>query len=193
MRVAPLGAYFADDYARAADEAARSAEVTHAHPEGIAGAIAVAVAAARAARGREDGLTSTPETFLDDVLAHVPASAVRDGIEQARGIAPETAAEHVAIALGNGSFVSAQDTVPYTLWCAAHSLGSYEEALWTTVRGLGDRDTTCAIVGGIVACAMGMEAIPQEWRESREALPTWHLESQPEAPRAAGRTSQRRT
>jgi len=125
------------------------------------------------------------------VLAHVPASNVRNRIERARDIAIGTAAEHVAVTLGNGTFVSAQDTLPYALWCAAHSLGSYEEALWTTVRGLGDRDTTCAIVGGIVACATGVEAIPQEWRESREALPTWHMESQPEAPRAARRTSQR--
>ncbi|MFC0036759.1 ADP-ribosylglycohydrolase family protein [Actinomadura rayongensis] len=39
MRVAPLGAYFADDPARAAEQAARSAEVTHAHPEGIADAV----------------------------------------------------------------------------------------------------------------------------------------------------------
>ncbi|WP_210408401.1 ADP-ribosylglycohydrolase family protein, partial [Allokutzneria sp. NRRL B-24872] len=49
MRVAPLGAHFADDPARAAMEAALSAEVTHPHPEGVAGAVAVALAAAHAA------------------------------------------------------------------------------------------------------------------------------------------------
>ncbi|MER7168056.1 ADP-ribosylglycohydrolase family protein, partial [Micromonospora sp. NPDC000207] len=42
MRVGPLGAYFADSTARAAAQARASAEVTHAHPEGIAGAQAVA-------------------------------------------------------------------------------------------------------------------------------------------------------
>lgn len=46
MRVAPLGAWFADDITKVVSEASKSAEVTHAHPEGIAGAIAVAVAAA---------------------------------------------------------------------------------------------------------------------------------------------------
>jgi ADP-ribosylglycohydrolase len=46
MRVAPLGAYFADDLPTLVDQARRSAEVTHAHPEGVAGAIAVALAAA---------------------------------------------------------------------------------------------------------------------------------------------------
>lgn len=44
MRVAPLGAFFADDPAEAARQAALSATVTHTHPEAVAGAIAVAVA-----------------------------------------------------------------------------------------------------------------------------------------------------
>src|SRR6266550_4382390 len=48
MRVAPLGAYFADDLERCAEEAKASSLVTHTHPEGVAGAIAVAVAAAMA-------------------------------------------------------------------------------------------------------------------------------------------------
>ena len=39
---------------------ARRAEVTHAHPEGIAGAVAVAVAAALAARARLDGAPARP-------------------------------------------------------------------------------------------------------------------------------------
>ena len=46
MRVAPLGAYFADELDAVVEQASFSAEVTHSHPEGIAGAIAVAVAAA---------------------------------------------------------------------------------------------------------------------------------------------------
>jgi hypothetical protein len=37
MRVAPLRAYHADRPAAAAEEAIKSAEVTHAHPEGVAG------------------------------------------------------------------------------------------------------------------------------------------------------------
>ena len=48
MRVAPLGAYHLDGPRRAAEQAIRSAEVTHAHPEGIVGAVLVAVAAAHA-------------------------------------------------------------------------------------------------------------------------------------------------
>jgi ADP-ribosylglycohydrolase len=69
--------------------------------------------------------------------------------------------------------------VPFCLWAAAHHRGSYEEALWTTVSGLGDRDTTCAIVGGIVAMSAGVESIPKIWLESREPLPAWFLYPRP--------------
>ena len=75
--------------------------------------------------------------------------------------------------LGNGVGVSAQDTVPFALWCAGERLNDYAEALWLTVAGLGDCDTTCAIVGGIVAMAANKETIPTEWHDAREALPTW--------------------
>ncbi|MCP4245443.1 MAG: ADP-ribosylglycohydrolase family protein, partial [bacterium] len=48
----------------------------------------------------------------------------------------------------------------------------YVEAMWATVAAGGDRDTTCAIVGGIVACRVDADAIPESWRQAREPLPT---------------------
>jgi ADP-ribosylglycohydrolase len=63
--------------------------------------------------------------------------------------------------------------VPFALWCAAHHLDDFVEAMWLTVGGLGDRDTTCAIVGGIVAGYVGTEGIPESWRSAREPLPAW--------------------
>jgi ADP-ribosylglycohydrolase len=192
MRVAPLGAYFADDLDVAAEQAARSAEVTHAHPEGIAGAVAVAVAAGCAARRHGGHVQSSAEEVFDTVLRFVPTSKVRNGIERARDLRADIAIEHAAALLGNGTLISAQDTVPFALWCAARYLDNYQEALWSTVRGLGDRDTTCAIVGGIVACSAGIESIPAEWRANREPLPSWHLDSPPRAPRSRKTSAKRR-
>jgi ADP-ribosylglycohydrolase len=34
----------------------------------------------------------------------------------------------------------------------------------------GDIDTTCAIIGGIVALSAGRDSIPPEWLSAREAL-----------------------
>jgi len=175
MRVAPLGAYFADDLEVVRAQAVLAAEVTHAHPEGIAGAVAVALAAAWACRLRESHATSSVQDFLDTLLSDMPDSAVRVKISRARDLRTDLAVEHAAAMLGNGAQVSAQDTVPFCLWCAAKYLDNYEEAMWATVSALGDRDTTCAIVGGIVTCYTGIEGIPPDWLVAREPLPDWIL------------------
>jgi len=175
MRVAPLGAYFADDLNAVAREAGASAEITHAHPEGVAGAVAVAVAAAIACRLRKEN-SATPPTravFLDTVLSYVPSGLTYDALEHARDLAPQTSVALAVAALGNGSRVSSPDTVPFALWCAGESLAEYEDALWRTVSGLGDRDTTCAITGGVVSCYAGADAVPALWRERCEPLPPW--------------------
>ena len=173
MRVAPLGAYFADDLDAVIREAERSTVVTHAHPEAAAGAVAVAVAAALACQARAEPALLQPDVFLGRVLDHVPDGMVREKIRHARNLAPGSSVTLAVSALGNGTGISAQDTVPFVLWCAAQRLESYQEALWLTVSGLGDRDTTCAMVGGIVACYTGVEGVPELWREAREELPEW--------------------
>jgi len=173
MRVAPLGAFFADDLAAVVEQADRSARVTHAHPEGIAGAIAVAVAAAWAWRLRGSP-PPRPQDFLDLVRASVPDTSVALRTSLARDLAAAGAPlSRVVEVVGNGSEVTAQDTVPFVLWSAAQHLDNYEEALWQTVSGLGDMDMTCAMVGGIVASYTGIDAIPAEWRRNREPLPGW--------------------
>ncbi|MBI3924619.1 MAG: ADP-ribosylglycohydrolase family protein [Armatimonadetes bacterium] len=165
MRAAPVGAYFAGNIRQVLEQARLSAMVTHAHAEGQAGAMAVAAAAAWAAQTESlDG-----REMLEWVRSHTPEGDTRSGLLQALAFSFESAPEEAAEALGSGQQVSAQDTVPFALWCAARHLDSYPEALWATVSGLGDLDTTCAIVGGIVVlCAR--EGIPADWRSATEAL-----------------------
>lgn len=170
MRVGPLGAYYADSFDAVAKAARASAEVTHAHSEGIAGAIAVAVAAAWAWQWSKLADRAPGEELLRVVLAYTPQGETRRGIEKALTLPLETTGVAAAHELGSGQRVTAPDTVPFTLWCAANHLDDYEEALWTTVAGLGDRDTTCAIVGGIVALSAGQESIPSTWLAARESL-----------------------
>jgi len=167
MRVAPVGAYFADQSVTTIAEQARlSAEVTHAHPEGIAGAIAVAVATALAWRQR-----GTPGPLGNDWIREVRNAVPRGYTFSALGLPANATIIDAAKALGNGSGVTAPDTVPLCLWVAARRSNDFAEALWETVAALGDRDTTCAIVGGILAGVCGTEGIPSDWREARERLP----------------------
>jgi ADP-ribosylglycohydrolase len=164
MRVAPIGAYFADDLSDVIRAARKSAEVTHAHAEGQAGAIAVAVAAAWVVRGGTD-----PDELFETVLRNTPPGDTRAGIEVASQLGLFEDVGRAVAGLGNGSRVISPDTVPFSLWCVARHLGDFEEAMWTTVSGLGDRDTTCAIVGGIVSLGE-TAAIPADWLRAREPL-----------------------
>lgn len=164
MRSAPIGAYFFDDLSTVVSEARRSAEVTHYHPEGQAGAIAVAIAAAMVCAG-----CASPTALLAAVLEHTPDGETRAGLEQAARLPLDYDVRSAVAALGNGSRIISQDTVPFALWCVARHLGNYEEAMWNTVSGLGDRDTTCAIVGGIVALDPSA-TIPPAWLAARESL-----------------------
>ncbi|WNI22456.1 ADP-ribosylglycohydrolase family protein [Streptomyces sp. ITFR-16] len=161
MRVAPLGARFHRDLDHAAAQAVLQAEVTHAHPDGIAGAVAVAVAAGLAARGA---------FTLDAVVALTPAGPVRDGLERAAELPFATEPVHAAELLGNGRRIRADDTVPFALWTAARHPDDLEAALWATAEGFGDVDTTCAITGGVVGAAVGVGGVPAEWLARREPL-----------------------
>lgn len=181
MRAAPLGAFFADDLSAVSEQAALSAQVTHAHPEGIAGAVAVALAAAEACRCRAAGCRPSHEEFLGRIVEGLAQSEVRSKLARARSMEQVASLDFPVSVLGNGMNMSAQDTVPFALWCCGQSLENYEEALWLTVSAGGDRDTLCAIVGGVVASFVGADGIPSEWRHRRETLPRWHL-SRPLAP-----------
>lgn len=174
MRVAPIGAYFADDFQEVVEQTKRATLVTHTHPEGLAGAIAVAIAAAWAYRV---GIGSAPSfaNLIDMVLPYVPESEVARRLARANQLSPATPASQAAAVLGNGSDISCQDTVPFALWCASSYLNDFEGAMWHTALGFGDLDTNCAIVGGIVALRVGQAGIPETWRASREPLPSWAL------------------
>lgn len=163
MRVAPLGAFFNNDMERIVKEARKSAMITHAHPEGQAGAIAVALAAGLAAQEQ----TFKPYVFISMVAEWTPESEVKEKLLLASKIA-EDDFDYAVEALGTGQRVSAQDTVPFCVWVAAHWANDFEKALWKTVSAGGDLDTTCAIVGGIVS--LSCKKIPTNWLDHREPL-----------------------
>lgn len=170
MRVAPLGAYFSDDISVVPAMATKSAHVTHFHPEGIAGAIAVAVAAAIASSQRDAQPNDAAKIIWNAVLDLTPESKTRSRLARAHGLS-EASPRDIAREVGNGSEISAQDTVPFCIWNACRSLGCYQEALLSTLEVGGDCDTNCAIVGGIIAAFSGMDGIPKDWLAAREGLP----------------------
>ena len=173
MRIPPLGAYFADDYEACVANARKSSEVTHSHPEGVAGGIAVAIAAAKVMRADGD-LDVARQDYYATILQYTPQSEVYEKI-QAVSEMRQTDPDYIAEKVGNGRAVSAQDTVPFVVWSAFRFMDNYSNAIWHTASVGGDTDTTCAMVGGIVACMVGIENIPPIWRDHTEKLPQWAL------------------
>jgi diguanylate cyclase (GGDEF)-like protein len=174
-RTAPLGAFFSSSPAKAAREAPLAAAVTHLHPEGLAGAQAVAVAAAIAAKPQH----AVGGDYLQEVLSYLPESQIRQNIERVVAV-PVSDLDGCLKLLSGDDFGTVQTAVPFSLWCAAHHLDDFEAALWLAVSGLGNRDTTCSIVGGIVALSTGQ--VPAEWTAHREPLPESALLGEREAP-----------
>jgi len=161
MRAAPIGAYFAPDLDRVRVEALRSAEPTHAHPDGAAGAVAVAVAAALATTG-----DVPPARWLATTIEMTPPGKTRDRIRRAEQLGLDFEVQLAAEELGTGCNIRSRDTVPFCLWVAARHADSYEDALWEVTAEIGDRDTLGAI-GGIVACCA---TVPFLWIEATEPL-----------------------
>ncbi len=149
MRVAVAGAYFADDPAALVDQAARSARATHTHPEGVAGAVAFAAATGALVQGARGA------NVIAAARGPVEHGPVADGLEAAAALYPRgVSAGKAAATLGNGARVSAADTVPLCVYILATAGDApFDEVLWRTVACLGDRDTTCAMVGAGLAAA----------------------------------------
>eukprot|EP01105_Mastigella_eilhardi_P007936 TRINITY_DN1964_c0_g1_i1.p1 TRINITY_DN1964_c0_g1~~TRINITY_DN1964_c0_g1_i1.p1 ORF type:complete len:409 (-),score=82.21 TRINITY_DN1964_c0_g1_i1:32-1090(-) len=164
-----------------------SAQVTHYNPEGEAGAIAMALAAAYVARRVREGTAPDPAEMLDFVERHTPATATRTALLQVRKFPfRASCASQACEVLGNGNNTTCQDTVPFVLWCAATALTEprprLADVMWMTLSARGDRDTNCAMVGGIIGPTCSVEEL-REWYDLREPLmtPCWPEDALPAA------------
>jgi hypothetical protein len=139
MRVAPIGAYFADDIEAAIEKARRSAEVTHSHEEGIAGAVAIAVAAATSMALGASFKCSGVRRFSDLILPIFPKVKC--------DVAPLWRATWLMkrckrLRTSWVVVLKFRRKIPSRFACGARAshMEHWEETLWLTVAGLGDRD-----------------------------------------------------
>lgn len=147
--------------------------ILKADSKGVSGAMAVALAAAEACRCRAEGVRAGHREFMAPVIGRLPPSEVRSRLVRAQAMSEPSSLDYPVSVLGNGVNLSAQDTVPYALWCCGQALDDYQAALWLAAEAGGDSDTLCAIVGGVVACFVGPAGVPNGWKERREPFPKW--------------------
>jgi ADP-ribosylglycohydrolase len=170
MRVCPIGAYHFDDLEKVKTLAEKSALVTHANAEGVAGAIAVAIATALATRLRKEHQKMEPLVFIDAVIREMNGSDTRSKIAKSMNLPYSYHIETIRNVLGNGVNMTSQDTVPFVIWCAAHNLQDFRAGLWKAVSILGDRDTICAMVGGILILSAPEPTVPEDWKNNVEKV-----------------------
>lgn len=145
MRVSPVGFAF-DKFEDVLQEAKRSAEVTHNHPEGIRGAQATAAAIFLARQGepKKRIRTTIEKTFGYDLSRTV--DDIRPGYEFNE---------------------SCQGTVPEAITAFLEST-DYENAIRLAISLGGDADTLACITGGIAEAHYG--GVPPEIAERGVAL-----------------------
>ncbi|HEY3411707.1 MAG TPA: ADP-ribosylglycohydrolase family protein [Armatimonadota bacterium] len=164
MRAPILGVCFHDDSARLAAMVRASTRITHTDPKAEWGALAVAMAAAHAAR---EGAIAPPD-FAAFVEAALPVEAVelfalvKSAQESAqRGDTTERFAANCGFDHGVSGYV--YHTVPVALHAWMRSPNDLRTAVLATVRCGGDTDTVAAIVGGIIGAGTGRAGVPQDW------------------------------
>ena len=184
MRVPPLGAYLATDWGGCIQpqhltsdgfykfekklivEAVRQAEVTHCHPEGVAGSIAATLLSYLITEKVMLDYKHPATFYYTNLLRCVPRGQVWDGIMTAAELPMDMPVGLVIQKLGNGTHVTCQDTVPFCCYMAIKAIMTYpkdemfEKTIIETSMAFGDVDTNCAIVGGIIANA---GPPPEKW------------------------------
>lgn len=166
MRIAPIGFFFYDDRERLREAALLCTQVTHRHPQGLAGAIAQALAVGMAtAKGmRDEGIDQG--AFLEEIVQavqgldrQIAAEIERIG-EMERGGDLKEKIERIATRFPCD--VSAVGAVPPAI--ASFIMNdTFEETVVMAVNCGGDTDTIGAMAGAIAGAYYGFSSIPSEW------------------------------
>lgn len=160
MRSAVLGGFFASDEKRLREYVRASSELTHKDPRAHTGALAIAVAAARAVQGGRIG------------PAELTALAPADDREWPRLVgqlqqelaANSSVAEFcAALGLARGVTGYVYNSVPVALYAWLRHEGDYRATLGAVWDAGGDTDTVGAIAGALAGASAGTAGIPHEW------------------------------
>jgi len=135
MRVSAI-AHLAADEAEALTTAARSAELSHDHPDAIAGAQATVLATWLARRG------AAPALIRSEIAARFGYD-LNQSVDQIRA--------------WYAFDISCKGTVPPAIVCALEADG-YEDAIRNAISLGGDADTLACITGGIAEALHGLTA-----------------------------------
>ena len=166
MRVAPIGARFADNPQRRVTYVEAATWVTHSDPRALVGAQAVASLCAWSIR---TGAPARPAA--DEFLGLLRACGeqepewLRIVDAMARAVAEDWPVQAYADSLGLQKGISGYvyHTVPVVSYAWFRHFGDFETTLSAVLDCGGDADTTGAIAGALAGAVVGEEGIPRLW------------------------------
>ena len=166
MRIAPIGALFADAPALREAYIRASTRLTHSDPKACIGASAVANLIAWTFR-EDPKQPPTGETLVALLLengADNPdwrkcVEAIAEALRQDLTVADF--AERLGLSNGVTGYMF--HTVPMAVYAWRRHFGSYRDTLTSILNCGGDTDTTGAIAGALAGAVVGDAGIPEEW------------------------------
>jgi len=165
MRITPIGVFYHDDLAMLKDVAYKSSQITHSHELGKEGAALQACAVALAV-SLEPAATFDPQEFLTKLGRFVQHEVYKQKLEKIGKLLSKTDRARVVAELGNG--IEAFNSVPTAIYSFLSHPDSFEEAILFAVSLGGDTDTIAAMTGAISGAYLGVDAVPDEWRNKLE-------------------------
>ena len=165
MRIVPVGLFFHDSE-NLYEAASASAEVTHAHPVGKDGAAVLACAIAQVTR-TDTQKEFRREKFLEGLISFSRTTEIREKMKRVRVLIDKGAsAEEVAERLGQS--VAVDESMPFAIYSFVCHPNSFEDCLLCAVLNGGDRDTLGAMACAISGAYLGIQGIPDAWRDKLE-------------------------
>jgi ADP-ribosylglycohydrolase len=168
MRVAPIGAFFADAPETLERYVAAATRLTHRDPRALVGARVVARLVAGCVRGDFDTRPDLPrlvEELRDAGQEDAEWHDIVDQLSQAadEGLPVDAFADRLGLERGVSGYV--HHTVPVAVYAWHHHFGDFRQSLVSVIECGGDTDTAGAIVGALAGAVVGEAGIPREWRD----------------------------
>lgn len=157
MRTAVLGVTCFHDTEAVARRAAQVCVLTHHDPLCVASCVAVCVAVALLLQGRTDTV-AVAQDAVQRALTVLEDPADREELSRCL-LARDLASLELASRSDMGYTLK---TAGAGFWALRAQL-PFADVILAIVREGGDADTNAAVAGALVGCALGVDALPQQW------------------------------
>lgn len=165
MRIAPVGVFYYNDPLKLKEIAYKSSQITHAHELGKEGAALQAYAVALAIQAKPSSAFPVDE-FLKKLTNFIKHEVYKQKLRRIEELLGEKDKSKVIAELGHG--IEAFNSVPTAIYSFLSHPKSFEEAVIYAISLGGDTDTIGAMTGALSGAYLGVEAIPEKWKNKLE-------------------------